>query len=53
MTSEEKELAKIKKLRIKDKYEFNNLAGFEQAYPPRVTHLQPGTPAAEGQEEVK
>jgi hypothetical protein len=29
MTNDEKELARMKKQRIKDKFEFNNLYGFD------------------------
>lgn len=43
MTSEEKEAMRMKKQKQKDKYEFNNLTGFEMAYPPRITKSQPGT----------
>lgn len=33
LTNEEKEYLKDKKLKLKDKFEFNNLGGFEIMYP--------------------
>ena len=33
LSNEEKESLREKKTRIKDKYEFNNLGGYEKLYP--------------------